>query len=74
MGIGDENGREREREREREKCCGWAVAFYLTSDRVKEATWADGLSTLLINVNQEGKDDEDERDRRRGEKITDRDV
>ena len=32
-------------------------------------TWADGLSTLLTNVNQKGKDDEDERDRTRGEKI-----
>ena len=57
------------RMRAREKYCGWAVAFYLISDRGKEVTWADGLSTLLTNVNQKGKEDEDKRDRRRGEKI-----
>ena len=43
----------------------------------KEVTWADGLSELLIYVNEAGRDDEDERDRMRDEKIrkaVDRDV
>ena len=40
-------------------------------------TWADGLSELLIYVNQAGRDDEDERDRMTDEnirKVVDRDV